>query len=138
MQATRVHEGGVLRHETVPDPVAGPGEVVVELRAAALNRRDLLVSHGTYPYPLPLVPGSDGAGVRRDTGEEVVIDPSLFWGERSEVGGLTTTEGDFGHQARGACQQTAHRCRFVLRELPMAIERTPGLLDDGGAIAHHH
>jgi zinc-binding alcohol dehydrogenase/oxidoreductase len=87
MQATRVHEGGELRHETVPDPVPGPGEVVVELRAAALNRRDLLVSRGTYPYPLPLVPGSDGAGVRRDTGEEVVIDPSLHWGERSEVGG---------------------------------------------------
>jgi len=87
MQATRVHEGGELRHETVPDPVAGPGEVLVELRAAALNRRDLLVSRGTYPYPLPLVPGSDGAGVRRDTGAEVVINPALFWGERNEVGG---------------------------------------------------
>jgi NADPH:quinone reductase-like Zn-dependent oxidoreductase len=87
MQATRVHEGGELRHETVPDPVAGPGEVIVELRAAALNRRDLLVSRGTYPYPLPLVPGSDGAGVRRDTGAEVVINPALFWGERNEVGG---------------------------------------------------
>ena len=87
MQATRVHEGGELRHETVPDPVAGPGEVLVELRAAALNRRDLLVSRGTYPYPLPLVPGSDGAGVRRDTGTEVVINPALFWGERNEVCG---------------------------------------------------
>ena len=87
MQATRVHGGGELRHETVPDPVAGPGEVIVELRAAALNRRDLLVSRGTYPYPLPLVPGSDGTGVRRDTGAEVVINPALFWGERNEVGG---------------------------------------------------
>ena len=28
---------------------------------------------GAYPSPLPLIPGSDGAGVRRDTGEEVVI-----------------------------------------------------------------
>ena len=62
MQAIRVHEGGELRYESVPDPVAGPGEVVVELRAAALNRRDLLVAGGTYPFPLPLVPGSDGAG----------------------------------------------------------------------------
>jgi len=87
MQAVRVHEGGELRHETVPDPVPGPGEVVVELRAAALNRRDLLVARGTYPYPLPLVPGSDGAGRRRDTGEEVVINPSLGWGARSEAPG---------------------------------------------------
>ena len=87
MQAVRVHEGGELRHETVPDPVAGPGEVVVELRTAALNRRDLLVCGGTYPYPLPLTPGSDGAGVRRDTGEEVVIYPSLAWGDREAAPG---------------------------------------------------
>jgi zinc-binding alcohol dehydrogenase/oxidoreductase len=87
MQAVRVHEGGGLRYETVPDPVPGAGEVLVELRAAGLNRRDLLVSRGVYPFPLPLVPGSDGAGVRRDTGEEVVINPSLHWGDRPEVGG---------------------------------------------------
>ena len=61
MQAVTVHEGGELRHETVPDPEPGPGEVLVELRAAALNRRDLLVRDGVYPYPLPLVPGSDGS-----------------------------------------------------------------------------
>ena len=90
MQAVRVHEGGELRHETVTDPVAAPGEVVVELRAAALNRRDLLVAGGTYPFPLPLIPGSDGAGVRRDTGEEVVIFPALGWGEREEAPGPTS------------------------------------------------
>ena len=87
MQAVQVHEGGELRHETVPDPVAAPGEVVVELRTAALNRRDLLVAGGTYPFPLPLIPGSDGAGVRRDTGEEAVIFPTLGWGDREEVQG---------------------------------------------------
>ncbi len=87
MLAIQVHEGGELRHETVADPVAAPSEVVVELRAAALNRRDLLVAGGTYPFPLPLIPGSDGAGVRRDTGEEVVIFPTLGWGEREEVQG---------------------------------------------------
>jgi len=84
MQAVTVNESGELRYETVPDPEPGPGEVVVELRAAALNRRDLLVRDGVYPYPLPLVLGSDGAGVRRDTGAEVVINPGLRWGP-SEV-----------------------------------------------------
>ena len=87
MQAVRVHEGGELRYETVPDPVAVPGEVLVELSTAALNRRDLLVCGGTYPFPLPLTPGSDGAGVRRDTGEEVVIYPSLAWGDREAAPG---------------------------------------------------
>jgi NADPH:quinone reductase-like Zn-dependent oxidoreductase len=78
---------GVLRYEELPDPDPGPGEVVVELRAAALNRRDTFVRKGLYEYPLPLVPGSDGAGVRRDTGEEVVILPSLRWGGREEAPG---------------------------------------------------
>jgi len=85
MQAVRVHEGNELRYETVPDPQPGAGEVLVELRAAGLNRRDLLVSTGIYPFPLPLVPGSDGAGVRTDTGEEVVVFPGLGWGDREDA-----------------------------------------------------
>ena len=87
MQAVRVHEGNELRHETVPDPQPGAGEALVELRAAGLNRRDLLVRTGVYPFPLPLVPGSDGAGVRRDTGEEVVVFPGLDWGDREDAPG---------------------------------------------------
>lgn len=90
MQAIRLHQGGELRFEQAPEPVAGPGEVVVELRAAAVNRRDLLVRNPpspAYEFPLPLVPGSDGAGVRCDTGEEVVLYPGLDWGERDECPG---------------------------------------------------
>jgi len=79
MQAVRAHEGGRLVHETVPDPIPAEGEVLVELRCAALNRRDSYVAAGTYPFPLPLIPGSDGAGVRRDTGEEVVVYPGFGW-----------------------------------------------------------
>ena len=65
-----------------PTRPPGPARCSSSCKAAALNRRDLLVCNGTYPFPLPLVPGSDGAGVRRDTGEEVVIYPSLRWGHR--------------------------------------------------------
>jgi zinc-binding alcohol dehydrogenase/oxidoreductase len=90
VRAVRVHEGGELRFEEAPDPVAGPGEVVVELRAAAVNRRDLLVRNPpgpAYVFDLPLIPGSDGAGVRRDTGEEVVIYPGLDWGPGEDAAG---------------------------------------------------
>ncbi|HEY4097535.1 MAG TPA: zinc-binding dehydrogenase [Baekduia sp.] len=69
-----------LRFGERPDPVAPPGWVVVELRAAALNWHDVLVREGRYDVALPRIPGADGAGVRRDTGEAVVILPSLRWG----------------------------------------------------------
>jgi NADPH:quinone reductase-like Zn-dependent oxidoreductase len=90
MKAILVGEGGALTYGDHPDPVAGPGEVVVELRSAAVNRRDLLVRDPpgpAYVFPLPLVPGSDGAGIRRDTGEEVVIYPGLDWGAREDAAG---------------------------------------------------
>ncbi len=46
------------------DPRPGPGQVLVKLRAASLNYRDLLVVSGNYSrnLPLPLIPLSDGAG----------------------------------------------------------------------------
>ncbi|MFF4253918.1 alcohol dehydrogenase catalytic domain-containing protein [Streptomyces sp. NPDC001663] len=64
----------------MPVPVALPGEVVVRLRASALNWHEILVRQGRYGSPLPHVLGADGAGVRADTGEEVVILPTLGWG----------------------------------------------------------
>ncbi len=90
MKAVVVRDGGALSYEDYPDPVAGPGEVIVELKAAAVNRRDLLVRNPpgpAYQFPLPVVPGSDGAGVRRDTGEEVVVYPGLGWGPREDSAG---------------------------------------------------
>jgi NADPH:quinone reductase-like Zn-dependent oxidoreductase len=54
VQAAVVRKGGALRFEHIDDPVAGPGEVVVELRAAAVNRRDLLVRRPPGPaYQFP-------------------------------------------------------------------------------------
>jgi zinc-binding alcohol dehydrogenase/oxidoreductase len=88
MQAFRIQEGGEGRFEEAPDPVAGTGEVLVELRAASLNRRDLLVRNPpspVYDFPKPFVAGHDGAGVRRDTGEEVVVYPTVGWGSRDDV-----------------------------------------------------
>ncbi|HEX7297644.1 MAG TPA: zinc-binding dehydrogenase [Solirubrobacteraceae bacterium] len=82
MRAAIINEDGHLRVEEVADPVAGPDEVLIEVRAASVNRRDLLVRNPpapNYVFPRPLIPGSDAAGVRRDTGEEVVVYPALNW-----------------------------------------------------------
>jgi NADPH:quinone reductase-like Zn-dependent oxidoreductase len=75
------------------DPAAGPGQAVVALRAAALNRRDPWVWTTPGYCALPVTLGSDGAGVVSavgqdvDTfapGDEVVIDPTLNWGPNEE------------------------------------------------------
>src|SRR5256885_15833259 len=90
MQAVLVRKDGALNVESVPDPEPQPDEVVIQLCAAAVNRRDLLVRNPpgpAYRFPLPLIPGSDGAGIRRDTGEEVVIYPGLGWGDRAGAAG---------------------------------------------------
>jgi zinc-binding alcohol dehydrogenase/oxidoreductase len=75
----------VLRPEEFPDPPARPGWVTVALRASALNWHDVLVRQGRYGSPLPHIIGADGAGVRTDTGEEVVVLPSLNWGDRDDA-----------------------------------------------------
>ena len=56
-----------------PDPRPGPGQLLLEMRAASVNYRDLLTVQGHYNprQPLPLVPFSDGVGVVRELGEGV-------------------------------------------------------------------
>jgi NADPH:quinone reductase-like Zn-dependent oxidoreductase len=83
VKAIRIHEDGgpeVLRYEDAPDPVPGPGEVLVSLRAASLNHLDLWVRKGLPSVPKPRILGADGAGVRVDTGERVVINPGIEHG----------------------------------------------------------
>lgn len=52
-----------FRRTSLPDPQPGPGEVLIRLRAAALNYIDVAVATGAFPgATLPLVPVADGAG----------------------------------------------------------------------------
>ena len=76
MRAARSDEYGPIdrvRVEEVPDPVPGPGEVVVDIAAAAVNFPDLLILRGGYqvPFPPPIIPGSEFAGTVRSLGSGV-------------------------------------------------------------------
>jgi len=80
VRAVRIHEDGgpeVLVLEEVPDPVPGPGEVLVRLHASALNHLDVWIRKGLPSVPKPRILGADGAGIRVDTGERVVINPGI-------------------------------------------------------------
>lgn len=84
-----------LRLEDWPDPSPQAGQVLVRLRAASLNHRDVWIRIGKYPdIQLPVILGSDGAGEVVAIGEgvdpglmgqAVLINPGLDWGDDERV-----------------------------------------------------
>ena len=79
-----------LQMETLPNPTPGPDEVLIGLKASALNHRDVWIRTGRYAgIKLPIILGSDGAGEivevganvdRAFQGRPVVIYPAMNWG----------------------------------------------------------
>jgi putative PIG3 family NAD(P)H quinone oxidoreductase len=93
MRAVTVTEPGgpeVLRWEEVPDPVCGPGEVIVDVAATAVNRADLLQRQGLYPPP----PGaSDILGLECSGVVSEVGDGVTGWAAGDEVCALLSGGG---------------------------------------------
>ena len=81
--------------EEIPNPKPAAGEILVNIKRAALNRRDVFITQGLYPgIELPKTLGSDGMGTVAELGEgvsgpkvgtRVVIDPTMDWGDDERV-----------------------------------------------------
>ncbi|HEX3476560.1 MAG TPA: NADPH:quinone oxidoreductase family protein [Kofleriaceae bacterium] len=76
MRAVRVHEligPSGLRVDELPDPSAGAGQVLIDVRASGVNFPDVLLSRGLYQFkpPPPFSPGAECAGVVREVGAGV-------------------------------------------------------------------
>jgi NADPH:quinone reductase len=104
MKAILVHEFGgpaVLTLEDIPDPTAGPGEVVVRVRAAGVNPVDAYIHTGTYARkpPLPYTPGQDGAGDVESVGAGV---NGFTAGDRVYIAGTANTVAGAGTYAERA------------------------------------
>ncbi|MCP2280860.1 quinone oxidoreductase family protein [Nocardia amikacinitolerans] len=66
MRAIQVSEHGgpeVLRYTEVEEPSVGPDQLLVTTEAIGVNYIDTYIRTGTYPQPVPYVPGSEGTGV---------------------------------------------------------------------------
>lgn len=96
MKAALLEEKGTpVQIKVVPDPEPRAGEVVVAVRAAALNHRDVWIHKGLYAgLKFPIIVGSDGAGVVSRVGaevdpdlvgQEVILNPSHNWGENEQA-----------------------------------------------------
>src|SRR5438093_1720205 len=69
MRAVVLEAVNSLAVREVPAPHPAAGEVIVRLRAAALNHRDVWIKQGKYAgLKFPIIPGSDGSGVVTDLG----------------------------------------------------------------------
>ena len=72
----------VLQFGDLPDPVAGPGEVVIDIAAASINAADWKVRLGDYKHTkFPLIPGRDFSGVVSAVGEgvdDVAVGDAVF------------------------------------------------------------
>lgn len=97
MRAVQLTAVNQLTIAEVPEPKPAAGEVIVKVRTAALNHRDVWIKAGQYAgLKWPAIPGSDGAGVVAECGtgtdptwlgREVIINPSFNWGESEAVQG---------------------------------------------------
>lgn len=91
MKAAVLHEvGGVPRYEDFPDPEAGEGEVVIEVRAVAVENVDKSIAAGThyassrYVEKLPVIPVFDGIGALPDGTLVGFGNPRLPYGALAE------------------------------------------------------
>ncbi len=140
MNAIRVEEHGDLTQlslSQIPRPTPGPGEVLVEVRAAGLNHLDLWVRRGVpgHQFPLPLVVGCDGAGVvvsvgpnieRAKVGDEVIVAPGISCGVCAAClqgnDPLCSKYGIFGETRDGLCAEYAVVPEANLIPKPPAVD----------------
>lgn len=97
MRALTIQPNNQIQFVDKEKPSVGKGQVLVKLKAAALNHRDQFIREGKYPGIKPGVTiGSDGCGTVEEIGEEVekswlgkevIMNPNINWGEDIRVQG---------------------------------------------------
>ena len=91
MKAIRVHESGgpeVLRYEEYPDPVPGPGQVLINVQASGVNYMDIGRRKGALASQQPPIPGGEAAGIVSAIGEGVTeVAVGDLVGSSSVIGG---------------------------------------------------
>jgi NADPH2:quinone reductase len=115
-----------LEFKEIPDPTPGPGDVVVAVKAAALNFFDTLIIAGKYQYkpPFPFSPAAEFSGVVESVGPQVT---ALRPGDRV-----------LGHIGAGAARQKVVAKPERLIKLPdgLEFERAAGLTVTYGTTLH--
>lgn len=123
MQALVVQEHGPVETLTLmerPDPVPGPGEVLVDVHATSVNFPDLLVINGTYQKlpARPFSPGKDFAGVVAGLGDGVT---------RVKIGDRVTAQIEYGAYAQ-KCVVREQNCHVIPDRMSFSEAAAMGLV----------
>jgi NADPH:quinone reductase len=125
MKAIRVHQFGdpsVMKLEESPEPAAGPGQVLVTIKAAGVNPVDTYIRAGTYAVlpALPFTPGADGAGVVEAVGPPDNVAHDFRPGDRVYIGGTVAGRAIGSYAEKALCTpDQVHR-------LPKGVSFTQG------------
>lgn len=124
MQAVRLQAVGRIETLTVPDPIPGPGEVLVRVEAAGICGTDRHLFKGEFPCGPPVTLGHEFAGEVIDSGEGVTL----------PVGTRVTCDPNI---ACGSCTQCLRgRVNLCTRNVAIGIHRDGGFADRAVIPAH--
>lgn len=121
MRTIRFHQFGppsVLQLQDVPSPVFGPDEVLVQVKAAAINPSDIKNVQGLMPQTsLPRTPGRDFAGVVLEGPADLI--GKEVWGSGGDLG--------FGRDGTNAAQVVLHREAVRLKPTKLSFEEAAAI-----------
>jgi NADPH2:quinone reductase len=152
VRAVVIDEPGKIRVTEVPDPEAGPGEVLIEVGACGVCGTDLHIAAGEFPpTPYPIVPGHEFAGTIAavgpdveggwQVGDKVAVDPSLFCGHcrqcRRGRGNLCENWNATGDTVDGAFAERVTVPADTVYALPENLDFQQGALIEPVSCAVH-
>jgi 2-desacetyl-2-hydroxyethyl bacteriochlorophyllide A dehydrogenase len=151
VQAVVIEKPGELALREVPDPVPGPEELLVAVKACGICGTDLHIFDGEFgPARYPLIPGHEFAGEVVSAGERapaglvgslVAVDPSVFCGRcrpcREGRGNLCDNWNALGDTMAGACAELVAVPYWNARPLPAGFDVSVGALIEPLSCAVH-
>ncbi|MGI9436144.1 MAG: zinc-dependent alcohol dehydrogenase family protein [Geminicoccaceae bacterium] len=121
-----------LRPVDLPEPAAGPDDVVIAMEAVSINPRDLIMMQGGYGRmggPLPLIPLCDGAGRIVETGANVkhlavgdLVCPAYSRSWRHGTAGIDTHDGAHGGKIDGTMRELMQIPAYAVVKAPLHMD----------------
>ena len=150
MRAAVLNNTADLSVRDLPDPVAGPGEVIVAVSLAGVCGSDHSLYNGKFGVPLPVVPGHEGIGIVKEAGsgvsnvnigQRVVIQPNFACWDcelcRSGLDNICPKKVRLGIDVNGVFAQYVKVPARYVWPVPEGLDDRTAVLTEPLAVAAH-